>query len=118
MKDIAAAGGGGSPPDPVGVDAILMELRALAACSEEFAARMQSLMAETIHPKPLPASAAESLHSGAFWTSLRELQGHYVTLESYYMEQCLAKAIAIDSVLEACFALSYFVLKSFLLCVG
>jgi len=54
-----------------------------------------------VAPKPVPAEADDALRSGPLAAALRELQKQYVTLEGYYMEACLAKAIAIDTVLEA-----------------
>jgi hypothetical protein len=97
----AAARTGAAPPvDPVQVDALLSEMRGLCACGQEFSAVMLATMQAAAAPRALPAAASESLRTGALGSSLRELQASYVVLEEYYMQQGVAKAIAIDTVLE------------------
>ena len=107
VKDASEQPSSSTAADPVHVDSVLLELRALSACSQEFIAVLLSMMQSALQPKPLPPEVTTGVNGGQFVKVLRELQSQYTVLEKFYMEHCLAKAISIDTVLEVRTSLLY-----------
>lgn len=85
-----------APIEPRKVEAFLNELLTLCTRGEEYTQYLLARMAEAAAPSALPPSRETSLRSGAMSTTLRELLSFYISLEEYYVEESVAKAIRID----------------------
>jgi conserved oligomeric Golgi complex subunit 4 len=85
-----------APVEPRSVEGYLSELLALCTRGEEYLQYLLARMAEAAAPSPLPPSRETSLRGGQLATSLRELLSYYISLEEYYIEESVAKAVRID----------------------
>ncbi|KAL6780593.1 COG4 [Auxenochlorella protothecoides x Auxenochlorella symbiontica] len=112
------AGSAGAPPvEPRAVEACLEELLALCGRSEEYTQYILLRLADVAGsggagaggpgagpgagggaPGGAGAGAAReaSIRGGGFAAAVRELLSHYISLEEYYMEESVAKALAIS----------------------
>lgn len=87
---------GSAPVEPRLVEGYLSELLSLTSRGEEYLAYVMSCMAEAVAPSNLPPSKETSLRGGSLATMLRELLSYYISLEEYYVEESVAKAVRID----------------------
>ncbi|KAL4441200.1 hypothetical protein ABPG77_011437 [Micractinium sp. CCAP 211/92] len=85
-----------APVEPRQVEAFLEELLLLCQRSEEYTQFLLARMGEVTAPAPLPPARETALRGGAFNSAVRELLSYYISLEEYYMEESVAKAIRID----------------------
>lgn len=85
-----------APVEPRRVEGFLSELLALCTLGEEYTQYLLVRMAEASAPSPLPPSRETALRGGALSTTLRELLSYYISLEEYYVEESIAKAVRID----------------------
>ncbi|PSC72320.1 conserved oligomeric Golgi complex subunit 4 isoform B [Micractinium conductrix] len=85
-----------APVEPRQVEAFLEELLLLCQRSEEYTQFLLARMAEVAAPGALPPARETALRGGAFSSAVRELLSYYISLEEYYMEESVAKAIRID----------------------
>jgi hypothetical protein len=53
-------------------------------------------MGEAAAPAPLPPGRETALRGGGLAAALRELLSHYISLEEYWVEEAVAKAVTID----------------------
>jgi hypothetical protein len=93
-KDDSSAGS--APVEPRQVEGFLSELLALTSRGEEYLSYVLSCMAQAVSPSTLPPSKETSLRGGSLATMLRELLSYYISLEEYYVEESVAKAVRID----------------------
>jgi hypothetical protein len=85
-----------APVEPRRVEGFLSELLALCTRGEEYTQYLLVRMAEASAPSPLPPARETALRGGALSTTLRELLSYYISLEEYYVEESVAKAVRID----------------------
>jgi hypothetical protein len=85
-----------APVEPRRVEGFLSELLALCTRGEEYTQYLLARMAEASAPSPLPPARETALRGGALSTTLRELLSYYISLEEYYVEESVAKAVRID----------------------
>jgi hypothetical protein len=85
-----------APVEPRRVEAFLGELLALCTRGEEYTQFVLARMAEAAAPSPLPPARETALRGGGLSSALRELLAHYISLEEYYVEESVAKAVRID----------------------
>lgn len=85
-----------APVEPRRVEAFLSELLTLCTRGEEYTQYLLMRMAEAAAPAALPPARETALRGGALSTTLRELLSYYISLEEYYVEESVAKAVHID----------------------
>jgi hypothetical protein len=85
-----------APVEPRRVEGFLSELLTLCTLGEEYTQYLLVRMAEASAPSPLPPARETALRGGALSTTLRELLSYYISLEEYYVEESIAKAVRID----------------------
>lgn len=85
-----------APVEPRQVEAFLEELLLLCQRSEEYTQYLLARLGEVAGPGGLPSARETALRGSAFSTAVRELLSYYLSLEEYYMEESVAKAIRID----------------------
>ncbi|CAD7704433.1 unnamed protein product [Ostreobium quekettii] len=95
-KDMALMAASATLVDPRDVEGYLEEVLLLCQRSEEYNLFMLGKMADAVAPKTLSPVRETSFRGGQLSVSARELTGYYVTLEEYYMEENVRKAIDID----------------------
>lgn len=84
------------PIEPRQVEGYLSELLTICTRGEEYLHFVLARMGEARAPSALSPSHETSLRSGQLATSLRELLSYYISLEEYYVEGGVLKAIRID----------------------
>ena len=86
-----------SPNDNVfrTIEPMLMELLVLCTRGEEYIQFILQAMADAAAPNTLSPSLETSIRGGAFGSCLREVLSYYISLEEYYVEESVAKAIEI-----------------------
>lgn len=85
-----------APIEPRRIEAFLSELLAVCTRGEEYTQYLVARMGEAVVPSQLPASRETALRGGPLATTLRELLSYYISLEEYYVEESVAKAVRID----------------------
>lgn len=89
-----------APVEPRRVEGFLSELLALCTRGEEYTQFLLARMSEAAAPSPLPPARETALRGGALSTTLRELLSYYISLEEYYVEESVAKAVRIDEAVQ------------------
>jgi hypothetical protein len=77
------------------IEPMLMELLVLCTRGEEYIQFILQAMADAAAPNTLSPSLETSIRGGAFGSCLREVLSYYISLEEYYVEESVAKAIEI-----------------------
>ncbi|GMH33415.1 hypothetical protein BSKO_01249 [Bryopsis sp. KO-2023] len=95
-KDMALMAGTTTLVDPREVENFLQEVLLLCQRSEEYNQFMLGKMSAAIAPNPLSPIRETTFRGGQLNVSVRELVGYYITLEEYYMEENVKKAIEIN----------------------
>ena len=88
--------GGASNIEPRQIEGLLEEMLVLSSRSEEYTRYLLTSMAGAVAPGPLPPSRETALRSSSFHSAVRELTGYYLSLEEYYLEASVTKALQID----------------------
>lgn len=78
------------------IEPLLTELLVLCNRGEEYIKYVLVSMADAAAPNTLSPSLETSVRGGALSSSLRELLSYYISLEEYYLEESVSKAIEID----------------------
>lgn len=78
------------------VEPLLMELLVMSTRGEEYIQFILQAMADAAAPNTLSPSIETSVRGGPFGSSMREILSYYISLEEYYIEESVAKAIQID----------------------
>jgi conserved oligomeric Golgi complex subunit 4 len=86
--------------EPRQIEPFLDEILLLCGRSEEYTQYLLSAMVGASAPAPLPPARETALRGGGFHTTVRELGSYYLSLEEYFMEESINKAIRIDEVPE------------------
>jgi hypothetical protein len=86
--------------EPRQIEPFLDEILLLCGRSEEYTQYLLSAMVGASAPAPLPPARETALRGGGFHTTVRELGSYYLSLEEYFMEESISKAIRIDEVPE------------------
>ena len=89
-----------APVEPRRVEGFLSELLSLCTRGEEYTQYLLARMGEAAAPSPLPPARETALRGGALSTTLRELLSYYISLEEYYVEESVAKAVRIDEAVQ------------------
>lgn len=89
-----------STVEPRQIEPFLNEILLLCGRSEEYTQYLLSAMVGASAPAPLPPARETALRGGGFHTTVRELGSYYLSLEEYFMEESVNKAIRIDEVQE------------------
>lgn len=104
MSTTAAAATAGfsntSIVEPRQIEPFLDEILLLCGRSEEYTQYLLAAMMGASAPAPLPPARETALRGGGFHTTVRELGSYYLSLEEYFMEESVNKAITIDEVAE------------------
>lgn len=82
--------------DPRQIEDYLKELLLLCQRCEEYSQFMLGKMAEALAPNLLSPIRETSFRGGQLNVSARDLLGHYISLEEFYMEENVKKAVDID----------------------
>jgi len=96
MRKRDDSGAEAAPVEPRRIEAFLSELLILCTRGEEYTKYLLARMAEAAAPAALPPAKETALRGGALSTGLRELLSYYISLEEYYVEESVAKAVHID----------------------
>lgn len=78
------------------IEPILMELLVMCTRGEEYIQFILKAMADAASPNTLSPSIETSVRGGPFGSSMRDILSYYISLEEYYIEESIAKAIQID----------------------
>lgn len=78
------------------IEPILMELLVMCTRGEEYIQFVLRAMADAASPNTLSPSIETSIRGGLFGSCMREILSYYISLEEYYIEESVAKAIEID----------------------
>lgn len=86
------------PPviDPRQIEGYLSEILTLCTRGEDYLQFLLLRITEAQAPTALAPSHETSLRSGQLATCLRELLSYYISLEEFYIEESIIKAISID----------------------
>jgi len=84
-------------PDPRAVESYLEELLMICQRSEEYSNFLLDKMKdEADQAVSSPVNLVNSFKTGTFNLAVQELIGYYITMEEYYMNENVLKAVAID----------------------
>ena len=78
------------------IEPILMELLVMCTRGEEYIQFILRAMADAASPNTLSPSIETSVRGGPFGSCMRDILSYYISLEEYYIEESVAKAIQID----------------------
>ncbi|KAI8101797.1 hypothetical protein M9434_006863 [Picochlorum sp. BPE23] len=78
------------------VEPLLMDLLVMCTRGEEYIQFVLQCMVDAAAPNDVSPSLETSVRGGDFGSSLREILSYYISLEEYYVEESVSKAIEID----------------------
>lgn len=84
--------------EPRQVEPLLSELLLLCNRGEEYIQYVLEAMGDAAAPNAISPSLETSVRGGSMSSSLREVMSYYISLEEYYIEESVSKAIQIDEV--------------------
>lgn len=82
--------------DARNIEPVLMELLVMCTRGEEYIQFILRAMADAASPNTLSPSIETSVRGGPFGSCMRDILSYYISLEEYYIEESVSKAIQID----------------------
>eukprot|EP01026_Neomeris_dumetosa_P040603 TRINITY_DN3354_c0_g2_i1.p1 TRINITY_DN3354_c0_g2~~TRINITY_DN3354_c0_g2_i1.p1 ORF type:complete len:633 (+),score=105.29 TRINITY_DN3354_c0_g2_i1:50-1948(+) len=90
----------GATVDPIQIEKYLAAIVAVCQRCGEYNRLIVDKLKVILSPKPVPRAVIGKLQTGVFNTKVRECVGWYLSMEEFYLDESVRKAISINEVVE------------------